>query len=431
MSFNPFEQRGISLDQSFESWTNAYPVPYHKDEVDPYTKVRIILMNGTELEAERFSHRFNRSCTDMELRRELALIRRIEQQQQKKLALLKPANESILEHTISYEQLAVDLTAILAQREPDCYVKAALDFALLEDFDHLYRYANLLEMESGVFAERLVGGYTEIMPGRPTVAGHRHPFDNVRRFLDKKAAMTTKLAAMIITAAEQQTMNYYMNVVNLYPTDIGRRLYQEIGLIEEQHVTQYESLQDPNSTWLENLLLHEYVECYLYWSCYMDESSSYVKSIWEEHLLMEISHLKKAAELLKKYEGKEVCEVIPDPVFPERLSFHQNIEYVRGVLRDTVQYTAKDADYLDVAELPEDASYWTLQKQLNANPLTVPSHAVINKYLCRNGIDYRYEVAPHPIGELQGRRRDNITVGRTALDIPQARFECNPVCGET
>ena len=236
---------------------------------------------------------------------------------------------------------------------------------------------------------------------------------------------------MIITAAEQQTMNYYMNVVNLYPTDIGRRLYQEIGLIEEQHVTQYESLQDPNSTWLENLLLHEYVECYLYWSCYMDESSSYVKSIWEEHLLMEISHLKKSAELLKKYEGKEVCEVIPDPVFPERLSFHQNIEYVRGVLRDTVQYTAKDADYLDVAELPEDASYWTLQKQLNANPLTVPSHAVINKYLCRNGIDYRYEVAPHPIGELQGRRRDNITVGRTALDIPQAGFECNPVCGET
>jgi hypothetical protein len=56
-------------------------------------------------------------------------------------------NESILEHTIGYEQLAVDLTAELAKREVDCYVKTALDFALLEDFDHLYRYANLLEMD--------------------------------------------------------------------------------------------------------------------------------------------------------------------------------------------------------------------------------------------------------------------------------------------
>ena len=52
---------------------------------------------------------------------------------------LKPLDETILEHTIGYEQLAVDLTAIMAQNETDAYVKAALDFALLEDFDHLYR----------------------------------------------------------------------------------------------------------------------------------------------------------------------------------------------------------------------------------------------------------------------------------------------------
>ena len=429
MSFNPFEQKGIPIEKSFEDWTAAYPVPYNKNEVDAYTKVRIILMNGTEFEANWFSHQFDRNCNDMDLRREIALTRRIEQQQQKKVALLKPANESMLEHTISYEQLAVDLTAILAQREPDCYVKAALDFALLEDFDHLYRYANLLEMEAGIVAERLVGGYTEIMPGRPTISEHRFPFDNVRRFTDfKTASMTTKLATMIITAAEQQTMNYYMNIVNLYPSDIGRKLYQEIGLIEEQHVTQYESLQDPDSTWLENLLMHEYVECYLYWSCYLDESNPYVRSIWEEHLLMEISHLKRAAELLKKYEGREVYEVIPDPAFPERLCFHENIGYVRGVLRDTVQFTSRNADYLNIAELPENAPFWGFQRQLNSNPLTVPSHAVINKYLCRNGIDYRYEVAPSPIDELRNRRRDNITVGRTALDIPQSGFECRPDC---
>ena len=52
----------------------------------------------------------------------------------------------------------------------------------------------------------------------------------------------TKLAVGIITAAEQQTMNYYMNVCGLYPTELGRKLYQEIGMVEEQHVSQYLSL---------------------------------------------------------------------------------------------------------------------------------------------------------------------------------------------
>ena len=37
---------------------------------------------------------------------------------------------------LGYEQLAVDLTAVMAQKEPDCNVRNALNFALLEDFDH-------------------------------------------------------------------------------------------------------------------------------------------------------------------------------------------------------------------------------------------------------------------------------------------------------
>ena len=36
-----------------------------------------------------------------------------------------------------------------------------------------------------------------------------------------------------------------MNVTGFYENDLGRQLYQEIGMIEEQHVSQYESLKDP------------------------------------------------------------------------------------------------------------------------------------------------------------------------------------------
>ena len=134
---NPFEAKPIRLESLFLDWNGMYPKPYDKHTVDPYTRTRVILMNGTEFEANWFLHQFSRHCDDNDVRRELAVIRRQEQQQQKLISLLKPADETILEHTIGYEQLAVDLTAGLAQREPDAYVKSALDFALLEDFDHL------------------------------------------------------------------------------------------------------------------------------------------------------------------------------------------------------------------------------------------------------------------------------------------------------
>ncbi len=68
-----------------------------------------------------------------------------------------------------------------------------------------------------------------------------------------------------------------MNIGTFYDSDLGRRLYQEIGMIEEQHVTQYGALLDPGMTWLENLLLHEYTECYLYWSCVEDETDLHIK----------------------------------------------------------------------------------------------------------------------------------------------------------
>ena len=155
---NPFEVKTKPADRYYMDWQKLYPRPYDKNEVDPYTRLRIILMNGTEYEANWFSHQFHRHCTNNDLRRELAVLRRTEQQQQKRIACLKPIDESILETTIGYEQLAVDLTAILAQREPDAYVVQVMNLALLEDFDHLYRYADLLELERGIHAELLVLG---------------------------------------------------------------------------------------------------------------------------------------------------------------------------------------------------------------------------------------------------------------------------------
>lgn len=408
---NPFKEKAGKVSEGYVDWGKLYAKPYDKNNVSPYTKVRIILMNGTEYEAAWFSHQFHRHCTSNDIRRELCSVRRVEQLQQKHIASLKPINETLLETTIGYEQVAVDLTSILAKREPDKYVKQALDFALLEDFDHLYRYADLLEMEHGISAENLVGRYAEIMPGRPTISEHRHPFDDVRRCINKSAALITKLNVNIITAAEQQTMNYYMNVGQFYSSDLGRKLYHEIAMIEEQHVSHYGSLIDTDCTWLESWLMHEYTECYLYYSCYLDETDGNVKKVFEQHYLQELAHLHKAAELLRKYEKKEVEQVIPDAVFPELLKFGSNIDYVRQVLK-TVKLTSDREDYIDIASLNDSHTFFEYQEKMNKNSGNVASHAVIGDYIAKKGQDYRFETARHPVKELQDRTADNTDVGR-------------------
>ena len=69
MRFNPFEEKPMPLDQLFMDWDKLYPKPYHLGTVHPYTKVRIVLMNGTEFEAQWFGHQFSRHCQDNDLRR--------------------------------------------------------------------------------------------------------------------------------------------------------------------------------------------------------------------------------------------------------------------------------------------------------------------------------------------------------------------------
>ncbi len=427
--FNPFEEKPMSIDKTFMDWCMINPKTYNKFETDPYTKTRIILMNGTEFEAQWFSRNFSRHCNDNDLRRELALTRRIEQQQQKRISCLRPRNETILETTIAYEQLAVDLTAALAKMEDDCTVKNALNFALLEDFVHLYRYSNLLDYEYGTDPKKLVGGYTEIMPARPTIAEHRYPFDSIfPQVNNKKASLQTLLNINIITAAEQQTMNYYMNVAPLYSnSDLGRRLYQEIGMIEEEHVSQYESLKDTNATWLEDLLLHEYTECYLYYSCYVTECDRYIKRIWEECLIQEIAHLHKAKELLWKYEHKEWQQVITCGDFPSVLKLGSNIEYVRNIVATTTGNTQREECVVPLDTLKENAPFFFYQSIVNNDVHNVASHEVIAKYIANKGCDYRYEVAKHPVALLQDRTCDNTSLARIPADTP----DCLSVCGTT
>ncbi len=411
---NPIEQKCKTLPNNFLPLRKTYPKSYNKERTSPYVKTRIILMNGTEFESAWFMHQFARHCDEPEILDALSVVRRQEQQQQKRISCLKPINESILETTIAYEQLAVDLTATLAKNEKDETNIQALNFALLEDFDHLYRYANLLKIDKNEDADVLVGKFTEIMPGRPTVAEHRYPADDLKPHMTaEKSDLYSKLVASTITAAEQQTMNYYMNIAQWYKNDLGRKLYAEIAMIEEAHVTQYESLKDPNLSWLEQWVMHEYCECWLYYSAMQDDCEEYIKKIWEEHFKMEVCHLKTAAKLLKKYEKKNFEDVCGDGEFPKLLKLGENKDYIRRVLGSTIMLTGDELSYKDVRRLPEGHRYFGYQKFMSGEPEKNPSHLVIQKAIEKLGKDFRYQESEHPVKELRNRTSDNVKIART------------------
>ena len=139
--------------------------------------------------------------------------------------------------------------------------------------------------------------------------------------------------------------------------------------------------------------------------------------MWECFYEQELSHLHKAAELLGKYENKQWQQVIPDGNFPELLCFHENIDYIRDVLKNTVTKTSYFDEYPEIDNLPDNAKYFFFQSTLNRDVSCVPSHQVIDKYIREKGMDYRFEVAEHPVPELRNRKIDNTSIARCKNNV--------------
>jgi rubrerythrin len=403
VSFNPLQESGLPLEKQFRNWRDLNVTPYNKDSVHPFGRCRGIVANGIEVEAVMSSHSLARNTLDPEVKRQLALVRRIEAQQQKAMNWLIPGDETTLEVTLGYEQVAVDLTSWVAQNEPDAYLRQVYEFGLLEDFDHLYRYANLYDLLDSKKAEKIVGGLTEITPGRPTIFEHRDPRDEIRRPMTALAADPQSiLNALTVMSAEQQTMNFYNTIGNRFVEPLARGLYLEIAQIEEQHVSHYESILDPNCTMLENLAFHEYNECWIYYSFMQEETDPKVKALYELHLAMEIEHLRIACELVKKIERRDPEEFLPKAI--ERpMQFKENKEYVRQVLASQVDLTAKEAEFVPISSLQPDDRYFAYNGTVNAG--WVPTEDVIAQTIESRGEEYRLETeGPNPVAGL--RRKD-------------------------
>lgn len=369
-----WKSSGTPLDKQRFTWRDMVGKPISKLDDDAFTRIRIILLNGLEVDALRLKHiagRFNR-----ELREPLARLRRVEQHQATTINWLLSADHSPLETTIAYEQVAIEITAAVAQAEPDPYQAQTYRFGLLEDFDHLYRYAAMLDRLEGKDANNILQGYTDIVPGRPTVDEHRHPDDDLRRPYEREEAhVLTKMHSALITAAEYQTHDYYMNIGPLFADPVARLLYAEIASIEEQHVTQYGSLQDPEESWLEKILIHEATEVYTYLSCVESETNPRIKAIWERFLDYELGHLAMVSELFKKYERRDPAEVLGSDM-PDALAFGPQRDFIRDVLETEVPLRTNGTEFVSL----EQESQLSRQQRAQLNADGSPTNTVSAGY---------------------------------------------------
>ena len=387
MAISLFDSKGTPLaDQRF-TWKELVQNPISKLDDDAFTRVRIILMNGIEQQANRFQH----MCSQMngDLREPLANIRRVEHHQQTMINWLLSGDHSPIETTIGFEQVAIEVTAAIAQQEPDEYLAQVYRFGLLEDFDHMYRYSALLDRIEGKDANNILQSYTDIIPGRPTVDEHRHPTDDLREHYDRATAdPISKMNALTIMSGEYQTRDYYMTIGPTFADPVARQLYAEIASIEEQHVTQYGSIIDPNETWLERWLLSEANEAYNYYSCMEAETNPRIKAIWERFLEYELGHLNVVTNLFKKYERRDPAEILPETL-PDPIAYESQRAFVRETLEREVNLRAASTQFVDKSDEREAS----LQYRAHMNSEGSPSEAVAAGYVWQPGTELSKKAA--------------------------------------
>lgn len=386
MAFNPLKEKGIHPANQLRTWHDIAHQHFNKNEVDCYTRTRQILMNGIEIEAWNFKHNFARITDDEETKEFLAITKRIEDMQQTTVNWLAPSDQSVLETTLGYEQVAVDLTAWMAQNEPDPYVKETFDFGLLEDFDHLYRYSQWAYMQHGICPNEIVQAQTDVVLGRPTQNHHNCNIIRLRKPYDKATASPqTKVNILTLVSGEQQTHNYYAEHGMEYGNECLRETYAEIKDVEEEHVTMYESLIDPTESLYEKLLLHEFTEVCTYYNCMEDEDDEILKPIWEEFVDYELGHLAAAVELFKKHEGRDPEEVIgSEIVYPCR--FMSQKAYVENVLRTQIdKRLGADKDYTTIKKLTDDWSSYKVQEAVGKDGS--PTEMTVRTIMTQKGRD--------------------------------------------
>ncbi|GII26050.1 hemerythrin domain-containing protein [Planosporangium mesophilum] len=326
--FNPLEYNGIPLERQTRDWRELDVSPIDAESVDPYVTSRIIAVNSVENEAIQFDYQIARNHADSDVRREMDYLGFLSEQQHRVANRLLPEAGSLLETALEYEHAAVDLDSWLARAEPDPQRREVYECDALEDFDHLYRYTDVAEMAGRRGAERVVDELTDVLPERP---GAGQAPAEAERGRESTTAPMSDLNALTMLSVEQLMRSFYRSADPNYADPLTRPAYREIGRSEEEQVARHQALVDPAASWWEQLVIHQYNECYLYYAFLQQESDPRVRAVWELYLDMELTRLRVARDLLRRFGGREVEEIVGSGL-PEPLGFERNRDFLRQLL---------------------------------------------------------------------------------------------------
>jgi len=107
------------------------------------------------------------------------------------------------------------------------------------------------------------------------------------------------------------------------------------------------------------------------------EVDNRIKSIWEQFYEMELTHVSICNELLKKYEKKDLTELLRGDTIEPLIVFEPNKDYVNQIVETQVDLRPLDKQFVMKDKLPKDWASYKYQDTVNAGG--VPSEQVVEQ----------------------------------------------------
>jgi hemerythrin superfamily protein len=239
-------------------------------------------MGAVEAAAAAFAGRFVLRNADADARRSVGDLREAAARRRAHIATLQPGARSPFERAVDYERAALDLIVWVARNEPEPDRSSAYQGQAREHLDHLRSYAEFGERVGFAWADRITREVASLWP--PSDYPSAIP-ETAASSPDPAVQPLSRLHDWAVTATQRQVARQYGGTVPRPPAMTG------LGGWEE-------------------LVVHESATSYLYYSFMVNETDPHLRSLWELNLQMELAHLQAAAELLRRYAGREPQEVM-------------------------------------------------------------------------------------------------------------------------
>lgn len=372
-----------------------------------FSILRVILASSVENYSMLLLENGISRISDDECTRDLSLVARAEHRQS--LSFSSAASNALpkndYRHLIYLFVLAMNCAANWAQQLKDEPVRRILDFLLPEYQDMLYRLSNLSILIHESDVTEFLFGIVEIMPGRPMIACHRHPYDDIHS-LNPYPSNAASLSCLTMLSV-LESISSQLTACNAHPLQhLERAFLNEMAFLIQQHRILFLSLL-PKLHPIELIFLFQQLEYYLYDSLQQDEPNSEIKQLFIQERAHEATHIQKISALI--HDERRLSEYW----LPSLPSFR--IQSQKGYVRETLLnlgVTLRHGKPVPVGALKKGADFFRYQRRLFPDPSEAPSHIIVHQTIEKNGTDFRYVIAPHPIERLRSRDQDALDIGR-------------------